>query len=86
MQSCIKKSIESVFSTVYLDRIETIPPQGVFHCVLIMGSHHYVGISVERNLIQHIVQASYKNTHRDVHKEGNLTLTVVFDTTENYCA
>lgn len=38
--------------------VETVPPQGVFHRVLVMGSYHHVGISTESNLIQHIVQTS----------------------------
>lgn len=48
-----------MFSTAGLGRLETLPPQGVFHCVRIMGSHHHVSISVECNLIQHIVQTPF---------------------------
>lgn len=52
-----------MFSSVL--RTESIPPQGVFHCLLIMGSHHHISISVECNLIQHVVQTPFlkKQTH-----------------------
>lgn len=60
----------------FLQRVwteKTVPLQRVFHRVLVMGGNHHVGISVERNLIQHIVQTP-DNTH--TRSEGDIAVTL----------
>lgn len=46
-------------------RIESLPLQGMLHCLLIVGSHHNISSSAECNLVQHIVQAPFCE-HTDV--------------------
>lgn len=56
MHGCIPESIQSGFPTQCLTTGESLPLQGMLHCLLIVGSHHNISSSVECNLIQHIVQ------------------------------
>lgn len=65
-----------MFSSMF--RIASIPPQGVFHCLLIMGSYHHISISVERYLIQHVVQTPFSK-HRHMQTQKKLNSRVVFD-------
>lgn len=41
----------------------------MLYCVLIMGSNHYVGLFIERNLVQHIVQAPDREKKGECNKQ-----------------
>lgn len=53
-----------------------VPPQGVFYRVLIMGSHHNVGISVECNLPPARSPGTW--TNKNEHKKDHLSLYIYF--------